>query len=52
MDPSILRLGASARTACLERATLREDKCLHNEAWVLVTQATESQKGLEAKLAP
>ena len=30
------------RTACLERAKLREDNDLHNEAWVLVTQATDT----------
>lgn len=39
--------------ACLERAGLREDSDLHDEALVLVTQATESpEKGLQAKPAP
>jgi hypothetical protein len=36
--------------ACLERAGLREDKDLHCEAWVLVTQATDTLTGLQAKI--
>ena len=41
-NASIFQLGAGARTACLERARLREDNDLHSEAWVLVTQATDT----------
>jgi hypothetical protein len=53
-ERSMLPLGAGARTACLERARLREDNDLHCEAWVLVTQATDTlcRKGLKAKPAP
>jgi len=48
--PSAPTVGAGLLDACLERAGLREDKDLHCEAWVLVTQATDTlQTGLQAK---